>query len=127
MRVAGPIAYSASLADALRLCEAVRRSGLLKAAELPPAGNGELRVESIEWVERELGATLPDEVLALAAINHPVAAVASGVRGLDGIYNVTEKTPEIDPEEFPGSWIIFSTVYSEPFSELLEGAHGSSS
>lgn len=122
----GPIPYGERLADALRLCEAIRTEGLLGAAPLPERGSGALRLESVEWLERELDSSLPDELLAVLALRDPIVAVATGLSGLDAVLDVAEKVVELDDEAFAGTWIAVSRVSAEPFTELLGSAHGTS-
>ena len=96
--------------------------GILGDVELAAPGDGKLRVESVAWVEQEIGAELPDDVLVLLAIGDPVARIATGLASLESLLDVSETVLEIDDEEHAGRWIAIARVGSEPFAELMTGA-----
>lgn len=130
MRGAGPLPMSEALKKALRRCESVRLSSLLPDDAMAESTHaGRLRAESVAWVEGEIGFHLPLEVLALIAIDHPVASIVTGLRGLSSVLDATEDdaSPEgvddIDGAE-GRDWRCVARVYCEPLSELVNGAHG---
>ena len=119
-RTAGPLPVSPSLVEALAVCD--KAIPVLPADALADyAKPAPLRAESVEWIERTLDARLPDEILALIAMGHPVAAIATGITGLDAILDAAEE--EVEPYEGK-QWLRVSHVYSEPFMEILDGSHG---
>jgi len=125
--VAGPLQISDILMTALKECEAVLRSGLFSPEMLSGRGcAGPILMSQLEWVEQTIGARLPDELLALLSIGHPVAALATGLAGFESILNVSEEPVNLpaDSEHAGRSWLRISSVYCEPFMEPLRGAHG---
>ncbi len=116
---------SKELLAALRLCEGVASSDLLPDEEIAVSESaGRLGAEGVAYVERELGHALPDELLSLLAIGHPVAAIVTGIRDLSSILDAAEN--EIDTSELDDdrTWLPVSMVYNEPLSEIVDGAHG---
>jgi len=126
-RQAGPLPIGEELQDALRECETIWSSGLLPSSVLDGLPKpGPLRAESIEWVEKTIETRLSNDVLALLSIAHPVAAIATGLSGLDAVLSAADRPVELDDgdEHADTKWVRISTVYSEPFAELLVGRHG---
>ena len=73
-------------------------------------------------MEREIGATLPDDVLAQLALGDPVARIATGIASLEALLDASETVLEIDDEEYAGTWIAIARVGAEPFAELMTGS-----
>jgi hypothetical protein len=106
----GPLTPSAELLGVLRLCEAL-------GDRVPREPT--LSSSAVRDIERELGATLPDDALVIMAVDCPTLRCATHLV-LDEILDVHEDWSNGVPDE----QVAIAAVYSEPFAEVHEGAHG---
>nr|MDQ3037025.1 hypothetical protein [Myxococcota bacterium] len=110
-----PLAASASLLDALSLCE-------IAARHLPVRGGRRakpvLSLSHVVRVEEEISAHLHDDVLVLLALGDPVARLMTG---LASTMSIAEAAEDADT---PEGYVRISRVYSDPIGELVDGAHG---
>jgi hypothetical protein len=100
--------------DLIRLCRAL--------GEWPPRKLASLKIEDVVSTERELGLTLPDDLLVAIASRATILRRALGLEktAFLGMLDVAED----ENGSFPDGVVAISRVYSEPFAEALEGAHG---
>jgi hypothetical protein len=122
----GPLSISPSLHDVLRLCRSLAARDAAAATDVAARGSLALELASVNAIESELGATLPDDVLVVLAARMPILDCASGLR-LDGIVDAAETAVERAARRhrpLPDDLVVIGTLYCEPFAEREDGAHG---
>ena len=116
-RSPGSLPLSDELIEALQLCESVLRTEVVPDAALEEAAasaDALLRADLVDDAEAELGVSLPGELLALIAVGHPIAGVATGIVGLEAVLDATHETAV-------EGWLPVSKVYHEPLAFAVQG------
>lgn len=108
-RQAGPLRVSDEMRMLLGHC-------FVQGEPIPE--NPTLSLERVLAIEQQLGAALPDDALALAASRSHLLRHATGF-SLDEVLDFAD-----DERDLPDDHVAIAVVYSEPFAELYEGAHG---
>ena len=114
---AGPLVPSKPLNDLLRLCRSLAALDPKVAVDARPRAEPVLHVAAVHAIEKELGVTLPDDLLVVLAAGKPILDRASGLR-LDGICDF------IDDGAFAPDGVTLGRVYSRPFAAHALNDHG---